>query len=92
MVAWLRAQVEADRHSPVPRQARYGPGPIDPRFEGGPYDCLRVMCEVDVKLQLIDKLVYFMEGDYAPWNADFLRLLALPYARRPGYDPAWAPS
>jgi hypothetical protein len=45
--------------------------------------------EVNTKRRLVDELIRYMEGDYAPWNADYLRLLALPYADRDGYEEGW---
>lgn len=49
----------------------------------------RVLSEVEAKRKLVDLLVETMEGDYAPWNDDALRLLAAPFKHRPGWRDEW---
>jgi len=59
------------------------------------HDPARVLAEVAAKRQLIESMVESMvetmEGDYAPWNEDYLMVLALPYADQPGYLEEWRP-
>jgi Family of unknown function (DUF6221) len=47
------------------------------------------LADVRSKRKLIDELIAFMEGDYAPWNDHYLRLLAQPYADRAGFRDEW---
>jgi hypothetical protein len=40
---------------------------------------------------LVEGLVEFMVDDHAPWNLDFLKLLAVPYVGNDGYRSDWWP-
>lgn len=51
----------------------------------------RALRDVEAKRRLLDELIEVMEGDYAPWNAGFVRLLAAPYADHPAYEEGWRP-
>lgn len=69
------------------------------------HDPARVLREIDAKRRIIDlcepPLVevtglrdsepQYLPGAGAPWGEDVLRLLALPYADRPGYRDEWRP-
>lgn len=60
------------------------------------WDPARVLAEVEAKRRIVDRCEYEMSG-YAGTGAQVatphlvLRLLALPYAAHPEYDPAWRP-
>lgn len=58
------------------------------------HDPARVLAEVDAKRRILDLYEQAEYGDFARLTAldDVIRLLALPYAERPGYRPEWAPS
>jgi uncharacterized protein DUF6221 len=47
------------------------------------------LADIAAKRKLIDELIEFMEGDHAPWNEDYLKLLAQPYAGREGFRDEW---
>lgn len=49
----------------------------------------RVLAEIAAKRALIDELVAYMEGDYAPWIEGYLKLMTLPYADREGFRDEW---
>ena len=51
----------------------------------------RVLAECEAKRRLVRELVDYMEGDYAPWNERFLKLLALLFADHPDYRQEWKP-
>lgn len=53
------------------------------------WDPARVLAEVEAKRELIDELIAYMEGDYAPWNEGYLKLMALPYVDRDGFRDEW---
>lgn len=119
MVAWLRAQLDADEEvlqgsgdlgwvtfcgsdGEIRYTSAASTGPVDEWFidgtERSDYASAQVVhrererrADVRAKRKLIDKLIEFMEGDYAPWNEMYLQLLALPYADRPGYRDGWRP-
>jgi hypothetical protein len=46
--------------------------------------------EVEAKRRILDWALMWMGRDCAPWNADCIRLLAQPYAGRPGWREEWA--
>ena len=59
------------------------------------HDPARVLREIDAKRQLVRQLAEadteagYITGTFTAWDA--LRLLALPYADRPGYREQWRP-
>jgi hypothetical protein len=53
------------------------------------WDPARVLAEVDAKRRLIDEAIRLMSYD---GEFEFLELLALPYADRPGYQESWRES
>lgn len=55
------------------------------------WDPARVLAEVDAKRRILDWAIVWRDRDCAPWNADCIRLLALPFADRPGYREEWRP-
>jgi hypothetical protein len=69
------------------------------------HDPSRVLREVEAKRRIIalceppivditgpgDTERQYVPGEGEPWGAEVLRLLALPYADRPGYRPEWRP-
>ncbi|GHA61028.1 hypothetical protein GCM10010330_11080 [Streptomyces tendae] len=69
------------------------------------HDPARVLREIDAKRKTIalcepplvdvtgpgDTEKSFVPGEGTPWGLDVLKLLALPYADRPGYREAWRP-
>lgn len=59
------------------------------------WDPARVLAEVDAKRRIIEDAEFWMwnddRGGPDPMSASALRLLALPYADRPGYREQWRP-
>lgn len=60
------------------------------------WDPARVLAEVDAKRQIVDLckpplIDVTGPGEGPPWGLDVLKLLALPYADRPGYREEWRP-
>jgi hypothetical protein len=67
------------------------------------HDPARVLAEVNAKRRILDEIVPKVESYWGAVNSewgceyddpdgdDVLRLLALPYADHPDYDPAWRP-
>jgi len=56
------------------------------------HDPARVLREIDAKRRMIARVCY--HGDLMDWDelhGDLLRLLAQPYADRPGYQVKWRP-
>jgi hypothetical protein len=51
----------------------------------------RVLAECEAKRNQISHLIAFMEGDYAPWNEDQLKMMAEVYADHPDFDESWRP-
>lgn len=83
LVTWLRAQLDEDE------RALYLAGATGERW---PHPGFRwLINDIGAKRRIIDWAIKFMEGDYAPWNETCLRLMALPYADRPGYRDDWQP-
>ena len=58
------------------------------------HDPARVLRDVEAKRKMLDDILqalYWIDGEHNTDHvADFLRLLALPYADREGYRPEWA--
>jgi hypothetical protein len=79
---WRRAQIAIDRgaaFSSDPHVARWDPA--------------RVLAECEAKRRIIDQAEQWIENydeGTDPMSAATLRLLALPYADHPDYDPKWA--
>lgn len=69
------------------------------------HDPTRVLREIDAKRRTVDLCApplvdvtgpgeperSFIPGEGPPWGMDVLKLLALPYADRPGYREEWRP-
>ncbi|MET9142419.1 DUF6221 family protein [Streptomyces sp. NPDC004042] len=69
------------------------------------WDPARVLREIDTKRRTVELCAQplvdvtgpggaeptFIPGEGPPWGLDVLRLLALPYADRPGYQEEWRP-
>ena len=107
LVAWLRAQLDADEDlarsaaaTPFnhPLQAPWEDARIRFRGSQGSSADLAVavfanpswvLADIAAKRKLIDELIEFMEGDHAPWNDGYLKLLAQPYADREGFRDEW---
>jgi hypothetical protein len=53
------------------------------------HDPARVLAEVDAKRRILDG--HAMETHWCPMGDGILRVLALPYADRPGYRNEWKP-
>lgn len=53
------------------------------------HDPARVLADCEAKRRLVEGLVRFMEGDYAPWNEGFLKIMATVYLDHPDYVRAW---
>lgn len=45
--------------------------------------------EIEAKRQLLDWAATWLRRGCAPWSADALRILAQPYAGRPGWREEW---
>lgn len=57
------------------------------------WDPKRELAEIDAKRRIIDELLIGVpDGDPDGWVRDIARLLALPYADRPGYREEWRPA
>lgn len=96
LVAWLRAQLDEDgRRSPLRGTCQQcyvweteGCGGIGD-------ECLRsrTMREVEAKRRIIDRCDHYLTyEDYGlQLAAEVLKLLAVPYAERPGWDERWRP-
>lgn len=78
---WGGATVVYDEGSPSAEQAAHI----------ARHDPARVLAECEAKRAQIDHLVRSMESDYAPWNEQQLRIMAVVYADRPGYREEWRP-
>jgi hypothetical protein len=100
LVEFLRARLDEDEQVARPSLGaeRWSPEAINmyaPGLGAGTlahiarHDPARVLREVEAKRQLIAHLIEFMEGDYAPWNEDALKIIALPYADHPSYREEW---
>ncbi len=102
LVTWLRAQLDDDER--VAREAvQWSEGAAEWANPGEPdwehiarHGPARVLAEVDAKRRLLDYLVALedkaLDGNW--WNLDTdepAKLLALPYADRPGYRDEWNP-
>jgi hypothetical protein len=59
------------------------------------HDPAYVLADIAAKRRIVERLGWFYDWPISSavneLEEDVLRLLALPYADRPGYDPAWAP-
>ncbi|MFD4257744.1 DUF6221 family protein [Streptomyces sp. NPDC058534] len=80
------------------------PLPVD-RAHIVAHDPARVLREIDTKRKTValcepplldvtgpgDAEKSFVPGEGPPWGLDVLKLLALPYADRPGYQESWRP-
>lgn len=75
------------------RATRWPDGPSADHILG--HDPARVLREIDSKKHLVRKLseadpeAGYITAEFTAWDA--LRLLALPYANRPGYREEWRP-
>ncbi|MCY0921854.1 MULTISPECIES: DUF6221 family protein [unclassified Streptomyces] len=70
------------------------------------HDPARTLLDIDAKARVVelcaaplvdvtgiaDPQPVVVPGEGSPWAPDVLRLLALPYADHPDYDPTWAPA
>ena len=105
LTTFLRARLDEDVQSQVPRAVSRAAGPINPRYAGGPYDPVRVIREIEAKRQIIDHAEQWAQTlNYTPdgWTEATatayrmamewtLRQLALPYADHPDYRQEWRP-
>lgn len=90
LVTWLRAQLDDDERAARAWLPFGNPTDAD-RDHFARHDPLRVLAEVDAKRRIIDWALAWLEREVAPWNADLIRMLALPYADRAGYREEWRP-
>jgi hypothetical protein len=96
LITWLRAQLDDDeRDAPMRHRLTCDYAPSD---GGQPCSCALpdlTLAEVDAKRRILDRL----RGEDGFWRNDItsgtaepvVRLLALPYADRPGYRETWRP-
>lgn len=93
LVTWLRAQLDEDeRRAPLVADIMRL-RPATARFAD------RLLAEVDAKRAVLDiwerenaQRYVHAEGESRSWLVDeVVKLLALPYADRPGYEEAWRP-
>lgn len=104
LVTWLRAQLDDDEHKIAAMEREENRVQTAPIFQGHPPNWLagvdifvsseRWRAEVDAKRRLLDWLVdcenKALDGNW--WNLDVeaaIKLLALPFADRPGYQGDW---
>lgn len=92
LIEFLRARLDEDEGSVTSGDCRCKFGlPRRP-------DCAdRVLAEVDAKRRIVELAAEYIpeleHGDNGEWALDAtLRLLALPYADHPDYDPTWTPT
>lgn len=104
LIAWLRVQLDEDERvarAVDPREWLDGDAWAEldgaVRAHAAAWDPHRVLAEVEAKrrvLELTDFSAQFpdTDGGYDSACEDVIKLLALPYADRPGYLPEWRPS
>lgn len=101
LVTWLRAQLDDDERKVAAMEREQRRVQTAPIFQGYPLGWLagvdifvspkRWQAEVDAKRQLLDWAIVWLDRDCAPWNETAIKMLALPYADRPGYLEEWRP-
>lgn len=97
LITWLRAQLDDDER--VAREAQAEAFGLYPDGHGDAtlaflnrFNEDRVLAEVDATRRILDELAIGVpDGDPDGWLGSIARLLALPYAGRPGYHEEWSP-
>jgi len=90
-IAEKQAGAPAEHYQPFEREWEWCPA-----LDGGDCECsnprrrARVLAECAAMRQQIAHLIDFMEGDYAPWNEDQLKMMAGIWSDHPDFDPGWA--
>lgn len=89
LVAWLREQIAAKR-----REAEEWPDNLTERWHNVPSVSIQgVLAECDAHTEILDLCTTTDWGDgYTEAYRDVVRLLAVPYAGRPGYREEWRPA
>jgi hypothetical protein len=89
LVTWLRAQLDVDE-AEADTVLSPPPGHYDKGWQADKLReyAMRELAEVDAKRRIIDEAVRLAgyDGEF-----QFLEMLALPYADRPGYREEWRP-
>jgi hypothetical protein len=98
LVTWLRAQLNDDERKIAAMEREENRAQTAPIFQGYPPNWLagvdifvsskRWRAEVDAKRRMVDEAIR-LESYGSEFQ--FLKMLALPYADRPGYRDEWRP-